>query len=130
MARKDKLLDVLALSMLPERARIARLASKWIGKPFPQEQAKAIIKCYFEGINGRLPELTQRLSWPGAANHGTNDDKQTASNRRGAKLDHPRAHRGTVRVGGVVGSERPTEKEAAEKKEEEHQTPASATPSA
>lgn len=61
MARKDKILDVLGLSTLPENARIAKLAHRWIGKPFPREQARAIIKCYFEGINGRLPELTDRL---------------------------------------------------------------------
>jgi len=61
MARKDKLLDVLAMARLPESVKIARLAHKWIGKPFPVEQAKAIIKCYFTDVNGRLPELTRRL---------------------------------------------------------------------
>jgi hypothetical protein len=60
MARKDKVLDILALAGLPEQAKLARLVRKWIGKAFSREQAKAIIKCYFDA-NGRLPELTQRL---------------------------------------------------------------------
>jgi hypothetical protein len=60
MARKDKVLDVLALSTLPERAKIARLASRYVGKPFPMEQAHAVIKCYFEQ-RGRTAELTDAL---------------------------------------------------------------------
>ena len=60
MARKDKILDVLALAGLPEDVKIANLAHRWLGKAFTREHAKAIIKCYFDA-NGRLPELTQQL---------------------------------------------------------------------
>jgi hypothetical protein len=60
MARKDKVLEILALSELPEDAKLSRLVRPWLGKAFPHEQAKAIIKCYFDA-NGRLPELTQKL---------------------------------------------------------------------
>jgi len=60
MAKKDKILDILALAQLPEDAKLARLVREWIGRPFPREQAKAIIKCYFDA-NGRTPELTQKL---------------------------------------------------------------------
>lgn len=60
MARKDKILDILALAQLSDSAKIATLAHRWLGKPFTREHATAIIKCYFDA-NGRLPELTQRL---------------------------------------------------------------------
>jgi len=48
MARKDKILDVMALSMLSVDARIARLAHKYVGLAFPIEQARAVIDCYFD----------------------------------------------------------------------------------
>ena len=48
MARKDKILDVLAMSSLDVTARIACLANKYVGKPFPIEQARAVIDCYFD----------------------------------------------------------------------------------
>ena len=60
MARQDKILDILALAELPEHVKLARLARRWIGKPFNREQAKAVIKCYLDP-NGRLPALTQAL---------------------------------------------------------------------
>jgi len=60
MARKDKILDILAMAQLPEHVKIATLAHKWVGKPFSREQAKAIIKCYLDA-NGRVPVLTQAL---------------------------------------------------------------------
>lgn len=60
MARKDKILDILALAGLPEHVKLARLARPWIGKTFTREHATAIIECYLDA-NGRLPELTQRL---------------------------------------------------------------------
>lgn len=60
MARKDKILEVLALAQLSDSAKIATLAHRWLGKTFTREHATAIIKCYFDA-NGRLPELTQRL---------------------------------------------------------------------
>jgi hypothetical protein len=60
MAKKDKVLEILALAQLPEHAKLARLVREWLGKPFSREQAKAIIKCYFDA-NGRTPELTQKL---------------------------------------------------------------------
>jgi hypothetical protein len=56
MPRKDKILDVLALSFLDVDARIARLAHKWIGKPFPFAQARAVIDCYFE-VGGRKAQI-------------------------------------------------------------------------
>lgn len=61
MAAKDKVLDVLALSVLPEHAKLARLAAQKVGKPFPLEEAKAVIRCYFSDWRGRLTDLTQRL---------------------------------------------------------------------
>jgi hypothetical protein len=60
MARKDKVLDILALSVLPEDAVIARLAHQKIGKPFTMEHAKAVVNCYFN-CRGRTNELTQKL---------------------------------------------------------------------
>ena len=48
MARKDKILDVLALQCLDVDARIARLAHKHVGQSFPIEQARAVIDCYFD----------------------------------------------------------------------------------
>jgi len=48
MARKDKILDVLALQCLDVDARIANLAHKYVGQPFPIEQARAVIDCYFD----------------------------------------------------------------------------------
>lgn len=60
MARKDKILDILSMSQLPEDAKIARLAHRWLGKAFPRAQALAVVKCYLDP-NGRTPELTQKL---------------------------------------------------------------------
>jgi hypothetical protein len=60
MARQDKVLDILALAGLPEHVKLAKLARRWIGKPFNREQAKAVVKCYLDP-NGRLPALTQAL---------------------------------------------------------------------
>lgn len=60
MPRQDKVLEILALAQLPEHVKLSILARKWIGKPFPREQAKSIIKVYLDP-NGRLPELTQAL---------------------------------------------------------------------
>jgi hypothetical protein len=60
MARKDKLLDILAMAQLPEDVKIAQLAHRWIGKAFTRAHAKAIIKCYFNA-NGRSPKLVQAL---------------------------------------------------------------------
>ncbi len=60
MAKKDKILDILSLSKLSEDAKLARLAHRWIGKHVPREQAKAIVKVYFDA-NGRTPELTDRF---------------------------------------------------------------------
>jgi hypothetical protein len=60
MARKDKLLDILAMAQLPEDAKIARMAHRWIGKAFPRAQARAIVECYFNA-NGRTPKLVQAL---------------------------------------------------------------------
>jgi hypothetical protein len=55
MARKDKILDVLALSDLDVDTRIARLANKYINTAFPIEQARAVIDCYFERSEYRGP---------------------------------------------------------------------------
>jgi len=60
MARKDKLLDILSLAQLPLEAKIARLARRWIGRPFDRDQAKAVVKCYLEG-EGRVLTLAKRL---------------------------------------------------------------------
>lgn len=61
MARKDKILDVLALSFLSVDARLARLASKYVGKPFPFAQARAVIDCYFEVGARKAQVLAHRL---------------------------------------------------------------------
>jgi len=60
MAKKDKVLEILALAQFSEETKLAVLARKWIGKPFPREQAKAVVKCYLDA-NGRVPALTQAL---------------------------------------------------------------------
>ncbi len=60
MAKKDRILEIMALAQLPTEAKIARLASRWVGKPFDRAQAKAVVKCYLEG-EGRIPDLTHRL---------------------------------------------------------------------
>jgi len=61
MARKDKILDVMALQFLDADARIARLAHKWVGKPFPFAQARAVIDCYFDVGGRRAQVLAHRL---------------------------------------------------------------------
>lgn len=61
MARKDKILDVLAMSCLDVTARIACLANKYIGKAFPLEQARAVIDCYFDPEVGQAQILASRL---------------------------------------------------------------------
>ncbi len=60
-ARKDKILDVLALTFLDVDARIARLAHKYIGKAFPLVQARAVIDCYFDPGVGQANPLAARL---------------------------------------------------------------------
>lgn len=60
MARNDKVLDILALAKLPDGARIARLAHRWVNKPFDREQARAVVKCYFDDPR-RVGRLTQAL---------------------------------------------------------------------
>jgi hypothetical protein len=60
MARKDKVLDILALSGLPEDAKIARLASMKRGRLPTLDHARAVINCYFEQ-RGRTQELTKKL---------------------------------------------------------------------
>lgn len=61
MSRQDKVLEIMSLAQLPLHAKVARLAHKWIGKPFPIDQATAVVKCYLEG-EGRVPELARRLA--------------------------------------------------------------------
>lgn len=60
MSQKSKVLEILSLAQLPLDAKIARLAHKWVGKPFDREQAKAVVKCYLAD-EGRVPVLTRRL---------------------------------------------------------------------
>lgn len=47
MSQKEKVLEVLALATLPEKAKIARLAAQNVGKPFYLEHALAVVRCYF-----------------------------------------------------------------------------------
>lgn len=61
MARKDKILDVMALGFLDEGVRIARLAHKHIGQSFPLAQARAVIDCYFDPSAGMADVLAMRL---------------------------------------------------------------------
>jgi len=61
MARQDKILEVLALSGLPDHVKIARLARRWIGKPFPLAQARAVIDCYFDVGGRKAQALARRL---------------------------------------------------------------------
>lgn len=60
MAKQDKVLEILALSQLYEKDKMSRLVRPWLDKPFSREQAKAIIKTYFDA-NGRTNELTNKL---------------------------------------------------------------------
>lgn len=76
MAKKDKVLDILALAQLSDDAKLANLAHRWLGRPLPREQAKAIIKCYFEDVNGRLPELTQQLMAEKARQEGIRNGRR------------------------------------------------------
>ena len=61
MAKKDKILDVMAMVSLPLDARIKCLAAKQVGKPLPRQQALAIIDCYFPERQGQTHELVRRL---------------------------------------------------------------------
>lgn len=60
MARKDKVLDILSLATLPERAKIARLAAQKVGKTFTMEHSLAVVRVYFDRT-GRTQEIAQRL---------------------------------------------------------------------
>ncbi len=79
MARKDKVLDILALASLPEDAKIARLASEKAGKLHTMEHARAVINCYFEQ-RGRTQELTEKLF------HEAARQEQVRSERTAYKL--------------------------------------------
>lgn len=81
MSRDDKVLEILSLAQLPLHAKIARLARKWIGKPFDREQAKAVVKCYLEG-EGRVPVLTQRLMDEKAAQEKLRNDRRALADAR------------------------------------------------
>jgi hypothetical protein len=59
MAQRDKVLDILSLATLPERAKIARLASQKVGQPFTMEHSLAVVRVYFE--KGRTREIAQAL---------------------------------------------------------------------
>jgi hypothetical protein len=48
MSRQEKILDVLALSRLSVGERLNVLAHRHLNKPLPVEQAKAIIRCFFD----------------------------------------------------------------------------------
>lgn len=60
MAREDKILEILSMAQLPLDVKIARLAHRWVGKPFDRAQAKAVVKCYLAG-EGKVADLTNRL---------------------------------------------------------------------
>lgn len=88
MARQDKVLEVLALAQLSEDEKIAVLAHRWLGKPFPREQAKAIIKCYLDA-NGRLPELTQKLMDEKNRQERIRNDRQAVADATKAAAQSP-----------------------------------------
>lgn len=48
MSRQEKILDVLALAQLSVVERLNVLAHRHLNKPLPMEQAKAIIRCFFD----------------------------------------------------------------------------------
>lgn len=81
MSRQDKVLEIMSLARLPLHAKIARLAHKWIGRPFSREQAKAVVKCYLEG-EGRVPVLTQRLMDEKAAQEKLRNDRKALADAR------------------------------------------------
>jgi len=88
MAKKDKILEILALAQLPEHAKLARLVRPWIGKPFPRAQAKAIINVYFDA-NGRLPELTQKLMDEKGRQEKLRNDRQAVADAAKAAAKSP-----------------------------------------
>lgn len=60
MSQKDKVLDILSLAALPEKAKIARLAAQKVGKAFTMEHSLAVVRVYFERA-GRTKELARLL---------------------------------------------------------------------
>lgn len=62
MAKKDKVLDILALSTLGETAKIARLASQKVGQVFTMDHALAVVRTYFgDSVRGRTRVVAQAL---------------------------------------------------------------------
>lgn len=59
MNRDTKALDALAMASLPENALIARLANKYVNRPFDMEQCRAVIRTTYpdRGQLGRLAQL-------------------------------------------------------------------------
>lgn len=86
MAKKDKVLDILAMAQLSDEDKLARLAHRWIGKAFPREQAKAIIKCYFDATYGRTNELVDDLMLEKARQEKIRNDRAAFAESR-KKLD-------------------------------------------
>lgn len=88
MAKKDKVLEILALAQLPEHAKLARLVRPWLGRAFDREQAKAIIKVYFDA-NGRTPELTQRLMDTKVAHERLRNDRKAVADAAKLAAESP-----------------------------------------
>jgi hypothetical protein len=59
------------------------------------------------------PQFSERERRTGAADHRSKDNERAADDRGGAESHHARAHGGTENVGGIVGPERPAEKQPA-----------------
>lgn len=81
MAKKDKVLDILAMAQLSDEDKLARLAHRWIGKAFPREQAKAIVQCYLDA-NGRTNELVDALMLEKARQEKIHNDRAAFAEAR------------------------------------------------
>lgn len=99
MAQRDKVLDILSLATLPERAKIARLAAQKVGQPFTMEHSIAVVRVYFE--KGKTREIAQALFVEKHRQERLRNDRQAVKTAL-LKLNMPYTHqfvgRGTERA--------------------------------
>lgn len=88
MARKDKILDILALASLPESAQIARLANRWIGKPLSRAQAVAVVDCYLS-VNGRKRAVVEALMAEKRRQEGLRNGRQAFTTAAAGRAKSP-----------------------------------------
>jgi hypothetical protein len=87
MAKKDKILDIIALTPLSEDARIARLASQKVGQNFTMAHAVAVIRCYFPP--GNTQALAQKLFEEKHRQERLANDRRAVKNAAANRLRSP-----------------------------------------